>query len=380
MKTKILSSAFFWFFLFLVLAEIMAYFVSPYHKQLRAGEVARNPLHRFGWPEYVCQKEDQPSSKLVVLISNSQGVGREVSNPDEIYFAYLRKKLRAKYPDCHLENWSCSAVRTSDWELLARQAIQREAYLVIFLLSYKNIDFLSQVNLDFPAANSDVYLLAGDPWLWPKLSHSFLFSQLSYLDIARAFGCRSFHLRRAQKMVHTYIAKKTDRAQHPFIFGQHITPFKPLDQLKNFSQQESQLNWAKKNNQWMLEGRKKSYIREREKLRSSYFCPSDEEITEREYTFDHLSPALFADFHKKQTKALWLWMPLAHEVIPSNSLERIEKFHQRMEKTLEKYNVPCVDLTRCVPTQNFLTYSHLDFKGHILLSELLLPLIENALP
>ncbi len=99
---RLSRSAFPWFVLLLAVGEILAWRGLPYQLGPKADETTRNPTKHRGWPEYLDVEDDE--RPLVVLISNSQGVGGEIDDRNSIYPAVLSERLARE--GFRFENWS----------------------------------------------------------------------------------------------------------------------------------------------------------------------------------------------------------------------------------------------------------------------------------
>lgn len=87
----------------------------------RRGASLRNPLFRRDWPHFVKQAEPaREGERLIVVISNSQGYGREFYD-HETYAALLQKTLRLREPTRVL-NWSIGGGVGPEFTLLAAAA------------------------------------------------------------------------------------------------------------------------------------------------------------------------------------------------------------------------------------------------------------------
>ena len=88
----------------------------------RLPDHSRNPGFRRGWYEFVrTTPPRQAGEKLVLIISNSQGYGREV-NESETYAMRLQALLRAQGQPARVVNWSIPGGQFFDFLMLAAAA------------------------------------------------------------------------------------------------------------------------------------------------------------------------------------------------------------------------------------------------------------------
>ncbi len=87
-------------------------------------EAQRNPGFRRGWFEFITadiRSQSPATGPRVVVISNSQGYGRELP-PEALWPAQLEVALREAHPGAHVINWSAPAGQYFDLLLLAAAA------------------------------------------------------------------------------------------------------------------------------------------------------------------------------------------------------------------------------------------------------------------
>lgn len=80
----------------------------------------RNPFFRRAWVEHVYDvKPKQPGEKLIIIISNSQGYGKEIKD-EHTYASLLEKYLRLKLKSpVRVLNWSVPGGSGAEYTLLA---------------------------------------------------------------------------------------------------------------------------------------------------------------------------------------------------------------------------------------------------------------------
>ena len=144
-----------WWLVGIILLEVLARWITPFNDVLVASDVPRNPMARFGWPEYTQHKVEE-DEELIVIISNSQGESREL-DASEIYMAHLQKMAKKKAPHLRFENWSIGGIKAVDIEILTRKAILNGASKVWVIAS--NYAFLHDSSATPDATVNDVGLL-----------------------------------------------------------------------------------------------------------------------------------------------------------------------------------------------------------------------------
>lgn len=126
----------------------------------------RNPLFRRAWVEHVRRTPPaQPGEHLVLLISHSQGWGREVTDA-ETYAALLEAELRARAPTAlvRVVNWSVPAVAAPGFTILAAAAHRLRPAQLLFVASADQFctrTFFGMDGTARPSRASDLYYLLG---------------------------------------------------------------------------------------------------------------------------------------------------------------------------------------------------------------------------
>ncbi len=156
-------------------------------------ESRRSPFFRRAWVEHVLRTPPARSDEQVVLlISHSQGWGREVTDA-ETYASLLEDDLRARAPTTtrvRVVNWSVPAVSGPGFTILAAAAHRiRPAYL-IFVASADQFctrTFLATDGSHRPSRASDLYYLLGYRDIRRLLPRDFMdrfYNTSDWLDIA----------------------------------------------------------------------------------------------------------------------------------------------------------------------------------------------------
>jgi len=129
-------------------------------------ESRRSPFFRRAWVEHVLRTPPARSDEQVVLlISHSQGWGREVTDA-ETYASLLEGELRARAPTAlvRVVNWSVPAVSAPGFTILAAAAHRLRPSHLLFVASADQFctrTFFGADGSTRPSRASDLYYLLG---------------------------------------------------------------------------------------------------------------------------------------------------------------------------------------------------------------------------
>lgn len=361
LRTRVLSNPFFWLLLIMLALEITAFYLLPYRSIPVAETAVRNPLQKRGWPEYTRGKSSQ-EGKLVVIISNSQGIGKEITAPGSTYSGLLRERLKAMMPEVLLENWSCAGIRTADIEMLSLRAVERKADLVLFVLSFENLDPVGKVNLEFPS--SDVKLLAAVPSLWRHFPQTQFFRRLTPRTAFENFFSFRSRLIRSRIDVLESLANLLPREAHRYVFGQELRSHRRLDGWGS-----EQVGGEETTLKCILE----------KKNRGGAFKVKEERLEQSRETFSQVYPTLAKRLDSRGIRHVWVWQPLALDNFKERSINHIRHFVEGATGTIETAGGRSLDLTGSIPTRHFYSRGHFDQHGHELMSSSILPVIADEL-
>ena len=220
------KSSFILFISLVIGAEILSRYLSPFRAYPTAVEVARNPIHRLGWPEYTAGRTPE-GKDLVVFIGNSQGVGFEMENAEDIYFAQVKRHFERLYPNLHFENWSHGGIRTSNVELLVLQARRRGAKKIVFLLHHDNFDARETMRVDYSI--SDIPLLLADHHIGRHKKELMMNDLLRLEDRLGLWLKANFHTYRVIEYWRFQSANWIPKSLRKFVFGEFIPTGGVLD-------------------------------------------------------------------------------------------------------------------------------------------------------
>lgn len=364
---KLAGSAFFWFAVFLLALELAAGQLVPYAIHPTADAVPRNPTFHRGWPEYLDVDDGDDSRPLVVLLTNSQGVGGEVADGERIYAAHLRRALAAGDPPARLENWASGGIRTPEIELLSMRAIERRATVVLGVFAYRNFDPPAILNLDFPF--SDITLFAGKPTLWRYLDDTTFAESITIEGLLSRSAQLGSDLARSRIPMTDALTSPAPRAWHRWIAGREIRPGPRLDALTD---DELSIYWMRNRS---LEERLATNQQRRHAM--EHVDPRDAAV--RLATFERFFEQLHRRLSAAGIRLTWVWQPTNPATLRGRSRALYREFLARATAAVRRTGTPCVDLLDAVAPEHFVTPGHFDEDGHRELAERLLPVMRDEL-
>lgn len=328
------------FLLVLLLANILCWWLNPYHHVADAVTVSRNSESKRAWPQYVSAPKD-PNQKLIVLIGNSQSYGEFKENPDSIFPALLRQRLKSQ--NIVLENWSIRGIRTADVELLTAQAIAKGADMILFVLDMSNFDAPENINLDFP--NTDVNLLLSDASVRQLMQHSLLHKNYNIEHILRKILQRHIPLAAMRHPLYTTLADGiVNKNDEIFVFGNPVSrEFNP--QINDFKVMRNKLMHKKVN-------------------------PGNKVKIEDSHFIGYLKTAVLFDYYLRkringsQTKVMFAWQPLLTHHLNQREIKRVKQFRANMSQLNEELTFKDLDFLNAVSPEGMTTMSHFNQNGH----------------
>lgn len=137
-------------------------------------DVPRNPHFRRGWADYTSPRERPEGSRLVIVISNSQGFLREHPDGALTYPARLEALLDPEgRGDVIVANWSVAGAQSPEMIVLAARAAQHRPDVVVLVAGAGNF---SPLWVSYPLSFwlSDATALAYAPEVRSRLPDAFL--------------------------------------------------------------------------------------------------------------------------------------------------------------------------------------------------------------
>lgn len=367
-----LRSPFFWLLLLLLFAELTATLINPYNDVPYAADVSRNPTPLRGWPEYLRAKPATTNEQNVAIISNSQGAGKEMGSPESLYTALLEKDFKSSDHKLNIENWSLAGLRSDQIALLSMVAAERQLDLLVIIAEIKSLDVAGSTRLG--ANSDDLDLVAGNTSLWPEIRLSLLLGKTKRDELLHRFLLLNTNLVRLRPHLLDMLAEKMPTATHKLIFG-HRRSQKALKSVntseKNPTEPDPPLIQKTRPRQDPV-----NYITVPTSTWQKQFERN------RLPTFHKLYPGLQQRLSDVGTKLLWIWMPVYPGASTLALREGAAPTYSNICKEIQVSGVSCIDFTNSLPVDVFITLStssHFNAAGHKAMSELLRPVIENAL-
>ncbi|MHC4844644.1 MAG: hypothetical protein ACYTCU_00630 [Planctomycetota bacterium] len=364
-RRGILRSPFTWFVLLLLALEWLAWDLVPYRTDPTAAEVARLERKRRGWPEYVAGPSER-ERPLVVIISNSQGYGREMHDPADTWAGHLRESLARRDPPIDIENWSSAGLRTGEIELLSMQAVERRADLVLYMVAHRNVDLRGYVTLK--TVGSDIPLLAGRPSLWGLIDDSEVGRRANWDDLLTRGFLLNSQFGRARVPVLDWWAKDLTREQEEIVLG-HVRaserePFENKDAL-SLTDEEMRELWRARARDAVLERVARLHTGEFES---------------RLETLRRMHPPLQRRHDASDIPYLWIWVPTDVWQLPPEDLAAAQAFRAAGSEIIAASGGRTQEWSERVPSDQFLSLNHFTRRGHATMAELVEELIVDALP
>lgn len=348
------KSSFILFVSLIIGAEIFSRCFSPFRDYPTAVEAFRNPIHRLGWPEYTAGPTPE-GKELVVFIGNSQGVGFEMENAEDIYFAQVKRHFEKLHPNLHFENWSHGGIRSSNVELLTLQARRRGAKKIVFLLHHDNFDAKKDMRVDYSV--SDIPLLLADHNIGRHKKELLMNDLLRLEDRLSLWLKANFHTFRNIEYWRFQSAHWIPKPQHTFVFGTSIPTGGVLD-FRRFPELKKEYyeNWE------AMGGKPK------EKMQVS-----TAEFELRRLAFHDFRHNINCIFEDEATEIIWLFPPVNTDVFDQISIDLSQQvFYHPSLRNAHSYN-----LTLSLTANDFISRGHLNQDGHRHMAELLIKTLEH---
>lgn len=342
--------------------------VNPYRETPAASEVARNPLPLRGWPEFLRAGPESLDSTNLAIISNSQGVGKEVGSAERTYPALLEQIFRDAGLKINIENWSLSGLRTDQIELLSMIAAQRQIDLLVIVTEIKSLDIYGSTRLG--ANSDDLDLVAGESSLWPEILSSQVLNEIRWDDLLLRNITLKCNIVRLRPYLLDLLAQEVPPANHSLVFG-HRRSQRALESINH-----AVANPAK--------SQVSSVVREAGKSAITVPATTWEKQFRRNRlpTFQALFPSLQHRLTGSKKKLLWIWMP----IYPGDNTADLRKgaapVYSIMCDEITAAGASCLDLTDSLPADAYATLSassHFNLQGQQAMTNLLYPVIERAL-
>jgi len=319
-------------------------------------DVPRNPDFRRGWADYTSPRERAEGTRLVIVISNSQGFLRENPDGSLAYPALLEQDLRAHAEgDVIVANWSIAGGQSPEMIVLAARAAQHRPDAVVLVTSAGNF---ASVWASQPLSYwlSDATGLAYDPDVRARLSEGFL-ERTSADDPLGWFSARTGIGRARRRFVEKRDEAWTWREAAPTRLGDVVE--RTLDQRgEGFT---------------LGVGAPET----RRGVARDEPAPSENERG---------SAALLGEFFdalhatSPETRLLVVSMPIAPPERPGAAWVAAARFHETAARALAgRPGVTVLDAVSVVDPSLFVHATHLQPAGHRRFADWLLPHVERVL-
>jgi len=360
---RAIRSPFFWFLALLLCGEVVASIYAPYRHLPTASETARNPLPLRGWPEHL-RPGDGVRAANVAIVSNSQGVGMEVADPQDLYPHHLEQAFKATGHDVNIENWSVSGLRSDQIELLSMVAAERAMDLLVIVTEIKSLDVTGSTRLG--ANSDDLDLVAGHARFWPAILSSRLLGETRWDELLHRFLAVNSGIVRLRHYALDLLAAILPLEDHVLVFGHRRSRYaldpvasRPVTPGSDLPREEGVSYITVPAGTWETQFRRN-----------------------RVPTFDKLFPQLDERLRESGTKLVWTWMPIYPGASTADMRAGAEPVYRDLCTRMSRAGVRCLDLTDALPATAFVTASassHLNRTGHRTMADLLLPTIDDAL-
>jgi len=349
------KSSFILFLCLIIGLEIFSRFFSPFRNYPGADVEMRNPIQRLGWPEYTAGPTPE-GKELIVFIGNSQGVGFEMENPEDIYFAQVKKHFENLYPNLHFENWSHGGIRSSNVELLTLQARKRGAKKIVYLLHHDNFDAKESMRVDYSI--SDIPLLLADHHIGRHRKELMMNNLLLLEDRLGLWLKAHFHTLRNIEYWRYQAAHWIPKSQHTFVYGTSIPTGGVLD-FRRFPELKKEYyeNWA------AMGGKPKDKMQVES---TDFFARAVAFVAFQ----DNIEKVLAAN----TTAAIWIYPPVNTEVFDEATVRHSQEdfYLPAMVRNQQSYN-----LTLTIKPHHFISRGHLNQEGHRQMANLLIKSLEH---
>lgn len=322
--------------LVLIVAEAVAYVaLNAWIPQPHCYQAVRNPNARRNWVRYTEPLDREHDQKLVIIISNSQGFGREIENETDLYTALLPQELAARNAsNVVVANWSAGGMGGPEMVILAARAAEHNPDLIVFV-SHTRPFSRGRVHDPISFFNTDISELVYLPDVRNRLPEKFL-NQYEANDHADALKTR---LSLAQ-LGTRWFEPRGDR-WFPDIA-------KPHRAAKDKAYGTPKLD---KTGRWLL-----------------------------------AQTMRVATAKRKNQSVLWVSMPLGKRYCTPGGWETFARFPDELNEQLHKQigdtaqvNTQVLDATDLLPSNQFYTAAHMNEEGHAAFAQWLAALIGEAL-
>jgi|GEM_PF-6623496 len=314
--------------LVLIVAEVFTHTaLNHWIYQPHCYQTVRNPYARRNWVRYTEPREREPNQQLVIVISNSQGFGREIENGSDLYTAHLPQELAtAGVENVVVANWSAGGMGGPEMVLLAARAVEHNPDLIVFV-SHTRPFSRGRVHDPISFFNTDI-------------------SDLAYLTETRS--------KLPQKFVNKYEANDDATV------------------LKNrLSLLELGARWFEpRGGRWFTDiARPKRAAKEK-----AYGTPK----LDKTGRWLLSQTTAVAQSKNKNQPVLWVSMPLGKRYCTQGGWETFTRFSDELKEQISS-SAQILDAINLLPNNQFYTAAHMNEEGHAAFAQWLAPSIAQVL-
>jgi hypothetical protein len=323
--TKFIVKLFIFITIPTVLILLINFFI-PYNSLDRKKKQFRNPYFRRGWPEYTnATVSIDDKSKKMIIISNSQGFGREFIG-NKTYTSQLQARFKKDGKQINVINWSAPGAIAHDLLLLTAKSLVDDVDCVLIITFCENF---RKRDVDKPlsySAQDTPYMLTNE------LVRSILPDSIIELaDVKHKMMILS-------------------------LFYRGVEYFK--DMYQKYHSNKETYWWSYPENG---PGHRKT-IAEKDVKKSVEF--SDYDVSYFQY-FDVL-------FQKKnKTKVVFVMMPLASRLLTEGSIKKIKQFNSYVMNHYKSTDIDVWNMSNELDEDHFYSHTHFSPTNHLIFSELL---------
>ena len=214
-----------------MILEVIARMIVPYAGTQEVN-LERNPYYRRGWPEYINRTiKKSENKKKIIIISNSQGYGRETSS-DKIYATQLQNKLDLRHPNEYsVLNWSSPGIFCHDIALLLAKAISVDAEKIILPITPFNFHTYDDQDVEY--SNLDLPLIISDLKVRNILGNKFCDSYVNYESITQSYFSK-LYLVRIKKHLKDYLVRN-EKETYQFLQSERTFNLPPRHSDKTYT-------------------------------------------------------------------------------------------------------------------------------------------------
>ena len=234
---------------------------------------------------------------------------------------------------------------------------------MVLVLGIANFDSPRKITLGFP--EGDIPLITADVSLWPRIRRTLFFERLDARTFVETLSAARSDLVRSRRDVRRLAASLLRPELQRSLLGRRVQPTRRLDAFAGSGANPAPPPHAQ-------DRRLSAAERRTLKVTSG-------DVARALSTLRRLYPRLHEGFRGQGTRELWVWTPIAVDLLEPADLERLRSFHREATRVVEAAGGRSIDLSEAISTERFYTRAHYDEEGHRRMSRLLWPVIRDEL-